>query len=79
MNKYDTPSDGYMILAKDGEWYEADEVDTRIQELEEALEEIAKGDGPYDMDPLKHAGNCIKNMVSIATKALCGEKKEEEK
>ena len=37
------------------------------------MEEIKKGDGPYNMDPMKHAENCIKNMVNIATEALSKE------
>ena len=36
------------------------------KELLTALEEIAKGDGAYSKDPLKHAENCITNMATIA-------------
>jgi hypothetical protein len=54
-------------------WYKADEVDAELARLREALEEIAKGEGPYNMDPLKHAENCIKYMVQTATEALKGE------
>lgn len=39
-------------------------------DLLEALIEISKGDGPYDMDKLKHASNCIENMKSIAEQAI---------
>jgi hypothetical protein len=35
-----------------------------------ALEEISKGDGPFNHDPLIHAGNCIENMKMIARVAL---------
>jgi hypothetical protein len=35
-----------------------------------ALEEIAKGEGAYNRDPLQHAMNCIDNMKSIAALAL---------
>ena len=42
----------------------------RVDALEEALEEIEKGDGPFSQDPLTHAGNCIENMTSLARTAL---------
>ena len=37
-----------------------------LDEAREALKEIAKGEGAYDMDQLKHASNTIDNMKSIA-------------
>jgi hypothetical protein len=37
-----------------------------------ALEEIAKGAGPYSRDPLEHASNTIDAMKSIAVEALQG-------
>ena len=39
-------------------------------ELLEALKEIAKGNGAYDMDKWKHAENCIENMKDIALTAI---------
>jgi len=39
-------------------------------EMLEKLKEIAKGDGAYDMDQLKYAGNCIENMKSLALGAI---------
>lgn len=39
-------------------------------ELLEALKEIAKGDGAYDTDKLKHGSNCIDNMKELAEQAL---------
>lgn len=51
-------------------YQDAQEVEYRNNKLREALEEIKKGDGAYDMDKLKHASNCIENMISIAEKAL---------
>lgn len=38
--------------------------------LKEALEEIAKGEGPFSRDPLTHASNTIDSMVAIAVTAL---------
>jgi hypothetical protein len=42
----------------------------RIRELEITLQEISKGEGPYNEDPLKHAANCIEDMKRIAKEAL---------
>lgn len=42
----------------------------QIKDLTEALEEISRGEGAYDMEPLKHAGNVIDNLVGIAKQAL---------
>jgi hypothetical protein len=39
-------------------------------ELVEALEEITKGAGAFNMDPFEHAKNCIHDMKSIARDAL---------
>jgi hypothetical protein len=36
----------------------------------EALTEIAKGEGRYDMDRLRHAANCIEDMQQLAKEAL---------
>lgn len=35
-----------------------------------ALEEIAKGEGPFSMDQLTHAGNTIDAMKGLAIEAL---------
>lgn len=35
-----------------------------------ALEEIAKGEGAFSLDPLTHAGNTIDNMKEIARAAI---------
>lgn len=35
-----------------------------------ALEEIAKGAGPYSRDPLTHAENCIDSMKALAAAAI---------
>lgn len=43
---------------------------TKIEILKQALVEITKGEGAYSKDPLKHAENCINNMIKIATDAL---------
>jgi hypothetical protein len=40
------------------------------EELINALQEIAKGEGAFNRDPLKHAENTIENMKTIARKAL---------
>lgn len=44
----------------------------RIKYLVAALEEVAKGMGPYSRDPLAHASNTIEDMKDIATKAVAG-------
>ena len=44
--------------------------ETRISGLENALTEIAKGEGRYSMDPLEHAGNTIEDMMGLANDAL---------
>ena len=49
---------------------EIDTLRTSNKELRDALEEIAEGKGEYDMDPLTHAGNTIREMVELATEAL---------
>ena len=36
----------------------------------EALKEIAKGEGAYDMDKTKHAFNVISNSIQLAKKAI---------
>ncbi len=46
------------------------DAEAHIDKMEDALKEIAKGDGKYDLEPLKHAGNCIDNMKEIAEQAL---------
>lgn len=43
---------------------------SEVRELRQALEEIAKGGGPYSQDPLKHASNTIESMKQIAKDAL---------
>lgn len=39
-------------------------------ELLKTLAEIAKGEGRYDMDKLKHAGNTIEDMKKLAEQAI---------
>ena len=46
------------------------EQDEENKRLREALEEIKKGEGAYDFDPLKHASNTIRDMIEIAKQAL---------
>ena len=38
--------------------------------LLEALKEIAKGEGAFSLDPLKHARNTIENMKFLAEQAI---------
>ena len=40
------------------------------KELLEALQEIKKGEGAYNMDKYEHANNTIENMKSLATQAI---------
>jgi len=42
----------------------------RIEDLENALREIAKAEGPFNRDPHKHAENTIESMVRKAKEAL---------
>jgi len=35
-----------------------------------ALEEIAKGEGAFNRDPLKHAENCINSIIAISKAAI---------
>lgn len=46
----------------------------KIQIMADALREISEGAGPFSMDPLTHAGNCIDSMKERAVEALekCG-------
>ncbi len=44
--------------------------------LLEALERIAKGEGAFSMDPLKHAENCIEDMKLIANLAIAKAKEK---
>lgn len=39
-------------------------------DLLEALKEIAKGEGRYDMDQLKHASNTVEDMKNLALTAI---------
>lgn len=41
-----------------------------------ALEEIAKGEGAYSRDPLKHAENTIESMKEIARSAIAAARGE---
>ena len=43
---------------------------TIIDKYKEALEEISEGKGAYNMDPLTHASNTIRDMVELAKKVL---------
>lgn len=45
----------------------------QITRMRAALQEITRGAGPYNRDPLTHADNCIESMKSIATGALEGD------
>jgi hypothetical protein len=46
---------------------------TRIEALEAALREIARGEGTYSLDRYQHACNTIEEMKSIARAALAPE------
>ena len=41
-----------------------------IERYKAALEEIAKAEGAFSIDPLKHASNTIESMAQIARTAL---------
>lgn len=46
------------------------ELEAQRDDLVKAMEEISKGEGAFDMDPLEHAANCINNMKGIAKHVL---------
>jgi hypothetical protein len=48
-----------------------------ISKLREGLEEIAKGQGAYDLNPLKHCANAVENMREIAKSLLNTSTKEQ--
>ena len=50
--------------------YGAKEYEPNKQEIIKILEEIAKGEGVYSLDPLQNANNTIGNMKSLAEEAL---------
>jgi hypothetical protein len=45
----------------------------RIEALEAALQEIARGEGRYSRDPHEHACNTIEDLIAIAKAALAPE------
>jgi hypothetical protein len=49
-----------------------------ISKLREGLEEIAKGQGAYDLNPLKHCANAVENMREIAKSLLTSTKEQKE-
>ena len=49
---------------------EYNKVKKQRDELLEALKEIAKGEGVYDLNPAIHVVNCINNMKQIAETAI---------
>ena len=46
------------------------QIELAAPELLEALKEIAKGNGAFDHDPLKHAANVIRENTEIAKVAI---------
>jgi hypothetical protein len=45
----------------------------RIEALEAALREIARGEGRFSRDPYEHACNTIEDLIAIAKAALAPE------
>jgi hypothetical protein len=45
----------------------------RIEALEAALREIARGEGRFSRDPYEHACNTIEDLIAIARAALAPE------
>ena len=45
----------------------------RIEALEAALREIARGEGRFSRDPYEHACNTIEDLIAIASAALAPE------
>ncbi len=84
-----------LLLADTGSWYaeqlaimakvvrgkdaELDVLKSNVEKMTGALQEISKGVGRYDTDVLKHAGNTIEDMISIATGVLSEINPEETK
>ena len=68
------PMDDVAYQFASGEGYligqQRDDLKALVRELRAALQEIAKGEGPYFRDPLTHAANCIAVMKRLANGAL---------
>lgn len=87
-----TPNENPMAKAlKEGHYFQAgaiaaDEIErleTQLTQLRQdkaellgAMEEIAKGEGAYNNDPLIHAGNTVDNMKAIANAVIAKAGKE---
>lgn len=80
MNTYETSGmsvfkevDGKLVIVASFEHGMDNDMNQFVQApaLLEALKEIAKGEGAFSRDPLKHASNTIENMIGIAEKAIC--------
>ncbi|MFC1535758.1 hypothetical protein ACFL4H_00160 [Candidatus Neomarinimicrobiota bacterium] len=52
-----------MIEHPKGDWL-------KLSKVKLLLEEIAKGEGPYSLEPLRHAENTIESMKDFAKEAL---------
>jgi len=50
-----------------------DLLQAKMEELRDALKEIAEGRGTYDLDRLKHCANTVEDMKALANKALTDE------
>jgi len=65
---------GHAIATIHNEIQEGAKANARLiassPDLLAALEEIAKGEGAFSLDPLTHAGNTIENMKAIARAAI---------
>lgn len=63
--------DTYALMVAQGQYEKTVTLyDKKILIMLEALKEIAEGRGPYNIDPLKHADNCIQSMVQLAKEAI---------
>ena len=86
--------DAFRSLGYEGSMGDTDTLPARLEtfasslratrdKLRGALEEIAKGEGPFSRDPLTHASNTIDAMKELARAALhappCGETEESQR
>lgn len=56
-------------------WDRLLQVEREAKDMEATLREIAKGEGRFSLDPLKHASNTVEDMKALADAALAKEEK----
>ncbi|HDY67511.1 MAG TPA: hypothetical protein ENH85_06955 [Candidatus Scalindua sp.] len=70
-SKLNINKDHVIVDREDWKWIQDNkEKVLAATELFDALNEISEGKGPYDLDPIQHASNCIEDMKAIALEAI---------